>query len=451
MARKTPNSAVLRARAERFRDGDRPDDNRSPFQRDRDRILYTTAFRRLAGVTQVAAAGETQVLHNRLTHTLEVAQIARRLAEYLIDRPPVVVPIEPDVVEAAALAHDLGHPPFGHEGESELDRLVTPMDPDGFEGNAQTFRIVNRLAIRHPDFAGLNLTRATLNATLKYPWRRATSGKHHTKYGAYAPEQEFLEFARKGISGDSQGVEAAIMDWADDIAYSVHDLYDFARAGLIPLDRLSDRASSALNESLDSLEAKWQQGGVPDEEVRLRRERARTLLHTFTLDRPFDGTRKHRAALRAWTSHLINRYIRGTETPDVGPPVQVAGSDPSSATLTVEPGARAEVEVLKGLTQHFVIGSPRLATLQYGQREVIRAIFRAYLDDALEPRPRLFVLGWAEALASQLAQSKDDKDRRVLAARVVADFIAGLTEPQALALHARLTGSPVASLFDPVH
>jgi predicted deoxyguanosinetriphosphate triphosphohydrolase len=162
---------------------DRPEDNRSAFQRDRDRILFTSAFRRLAGVTQVFSAEEGHIFHNRLTHSLEVAQVGRRLCERLTtdyretaDR----LEINPDVVEAACLAHDLGHPPFGHIAERLLDELVTHELADGFDGNAQSFRIVTKLAFRSTDVTGLNLTRATLNALLKYPWLRGTAVRNTT-------------------------------------------------------------------------------------------------------------------------------------------------------------------------------------------------------------------------------------------------------------------------------
>ena len=173
-------------RYQRRYQGDRDDDQRDPGQRDRDRILYTSAFRRLAGITQVAAPSEPYAVHNRLTHSLEVAQIGRRLAERLLAEAEAlrldVSNLNPDVVEAAALAHDLGHPPFGHIAEDELDHLVRVAssgndDLEGFGGNAQSFRIVTYLAVRHERFPGLNLTAATLDAILKYPWLRGTTGK----------------------------------------------------------------------------------------------------------------------------------------------------------------------------------------------------------------------------------------------------------------------------------
>ena len=164
-----------RSRTERFYPpSDRTDDHRGPFQRDRDRIIYTSAFRRLAWVTQVVSAYEGDPFHNRLTHTLEVAQIGKRLAEKLLDEQPeeatAIGGLDPEVVEAAALAHDLGHPPFGHAAERELDRLVRESGTsDGFEGNPQSFRVVTKLSVKGRESPGLNLTRATLDAILKYP------------------------------------------------------------------------------------------------------------------------------------------------------------------------------------------------------------------------------------------------------------------------------------------
>ena len=183
--------ALPGGRSDRYYDTDRAGDQRNPFQRDRDRILYTSAFRRLAWVTQVVSSWEGEPFHNRLTHTLEVAQIGRRLAEKLSREQPQeaeeIGGVDSEVVEAAALAHDLGHPPFGHAAERELDELMRGAEvPDGFEGNAQTFRVLTKLSIRSTDFPGLNLCRATLNAVLKYPWHRQTVPKRRQqKWGAY--------------------------------------------------------------------------------------------------------------------------------------------------------------------------------------------------------------------------------------------------------------------------
>ena len=218
-------------------------DDRAAAQRDRDRILYSSSFRRLAEVTQVVSADSGYVFHNRLTHSLQVAQVGRRLAEKLTKRFPQSKDfIDPDVVEAACMAHDLGHPPFGHAAEKTLNALTESIG--GFEGNAQSFRIVTRLASRSPGYPGLDLTRATLAATLKYPWLRGANPKNRKKWGAYPSEREDFDFAARLLPRPNQPtIEARLMDWADDITYSVHDLEDFFRAGRIPLHLLG-RADS---------------------------------------------------------------------------------------------------------------------------------------------------------------------------------------------------------------
>ena len=209
----------------------------------------------------MAAATEGDVFHNRLTHSLKVAQLGRRMAERLLKEHPSKIEalggLDPDVVETGGLAHDLGHPPFGHDGEEVLCQLVDngALDgedgtADGFEGNAQSFRIATRLAshvdnhrdgeAELPGNSGLNLTRATLNTTLKYPWLRGESGKQRRKWGAYRADRDRFEWARAGWCGKGLSLESALMDWADDVTYAVHDLEDFYRAGLIP-DRQASR------------------------------------------------------------------------------------------------------------------------------------------------------------------------------------------------------------------
>ena len=219
-------------------------ETRSETRRDRDRLIYSSAFKRLADVTQVVAANNAHVFHNRLTHSLQVAQVGRSITERLLEDAKQGKidadkgDLDPDAVEAACLAHDLGHPPFGHTAEEELKELAKQYGlEDGFEGNAQSFRVVTRLAFRSPDYRGLNLTRVSLRGVLKYPWCRQGSGYKSKKWGAYDSEEDELGWAKKprASSDDRRAVEAEIMDWADDVTYSVHDVEDFYRAGLIPL------------------------------------------------------------------------------------------------------------------------------------------------------------------------------------------------------------------------
>ena len=296
-------------------------DQRGEFQRDRDRILYSSAFRRLAGITQIVRAGEADVFHTRQQHTMKVAQVGRRLAEMLISQHLQLAreaDLDPEVVEAAALAHDLGHPPFGHIGEHTLHQLVCDHnDQNGFEGNAQTFRIVTKIAVRFDNAPGLDLCRATLAACLKYPWLRDEADPARTKkWGAYDIDKDDFDFARAMHTDHSEKtVEAQLMDWADDITYSVHDLEDFHRCGAIPWMRIlrGDRADVLVRRAMTA----WF-GGPADAEGHLRRalERLQKLfelpLFSAILNESYEGTRHQRHQLRVLTSHLIDRYVRAT-------------------------------------------------------------------------------------------------------------------------------------------
>lgn len=192
-------------------------DQRDPFQRDRDRILYSSAFRRLSGVTQIVRSGEEDVFHNRLSHSIKVAQVGRRLAERcLADQPDESAHwgLHAEVVEAACLAHDLGHPPFGHVGEQALNELVEANgDSEGFEGNAQSFRIVTKLSVRFENVSGIDLTRATLAALLKYPWvRDEKEEKKKKKWSVFQSEVEDFDFAKELLRGEARTLEAELMD-----------------------------------------------------------------------------------------------------------------------------------------------------------------------------------------------------------------------------------------------
>lgn len=434
-----------KVRADRFFKEPPKEDQRTPFQRDRDRIQYTTSFYRLNGVTQVVSPLEVHVFHNRLTHTLEVAQIARRLAEKLNrDQGRIIKKlggIDPDVVEAAALAHDLGHPPFGHIAEKELDQLAKKYgEVDGFDGNAQSFRIVTRICAIRPAYSGLNLTRATLNAILKYPWLRGSKtkdSKKHEKFGAYRTEKEYFKFARFEYEGkDWQSPEAAIVDIADAIAYSVHDLEDFYRAGLIPIDRLKCDNDQFMN---------YLKHWAVQNNINLNEQSIATLKNLldmlFTQER-YIGTYQQRADLRVRTSHLIQQFIYA---------VQIKEPDSDGKAVFMDPIRELEMNFLCGLVWNFVIKNPQLSTQQFGQRRIIRTLFEIYLEDVMKKHEDLIPPQFREALSEIETNTKKDRKPTTEEIRLVADIVSSFTDDQAVFMYRRLTGIESGSVMDLLH
>ncbi|MDE0131753.1 MAG: dNTP triphosphohydrolase [bacterium] len=417
-------------RSDRIRTSSSPDP-RDPYQRDRDRVLYSPEFRRLTGVTQVASASEGDIFHNRLTHSLKVAQVGRRLAERLLTEFHNEVEtwggLDADVVEAAALAHDLGHPPFGHDGEEVLCELVDEGGLDGFEGNAQSFRIVTRLAA-HADNdrdnqgglwgnVGLNLTRATLNALLKYPWRRAPFGKGHGKWGAYRVDKHRFDWTRVGWGDGVVSLEAQLMDWADDVTYAVHDLEDFYRAGLIPIHRLVNPAEQ--DRLLEG--AVKRRPALAKKAVGLDRALEAVLGPMTLLDRPYDGGRPQQMIMNAAVSSLITQFVTGNA-------VRVSSS--SEKSVLIDEDIRLQVTLLKEVTHHYVIGHPRLVSVREGQREILKTLFGIFLEVLDGNRNH--------ALLPQATVDREKSGDRPH--RLVADLLAGMTERQAIQTFRRFTG-----------
>jgi dGTPase len=412
-------------------------DARTPGQKDRDRVLYTSSFRRLAQVTQVVAADTGHVFHNRLTHSLQVAQVGRRLAERISkahrDEIDQSTGLDPDVVEAACLAHDLGHPPFGHIAEEELNELAGA-EIDGFEGNAQSFRIITKLSQHSPLHRGLDLTRATLAAVLKYPWRKGENPDKPSKWGAYKSDERDYQFALELVGGKHERtIEAQLMDWADDLTYSVHDLDDFFRARRIPLHLLADRRYDRERSVFFEAVAKRHDGekGTWSDHQALREAFNEVMVGLFPLRDNYAGTWLERASLREFTSQLIGRYVGGTS---------VAVQDDRKARVHVDDHLLLEVGMLKELTWVYIIEAPSLISQQYGQRQVIKKLFAIYMDAASSQKHHsVFPLYYRQALED--AEQRDDKTTR----RTVIDLIAGMTEEQALAVHNRLVGVSLGS------
>jgi dGTPase len=356
--------------------------------------------------------GEDDFPRTRLTHSLEVAQIGRELGAAL--------GCDPDVVDAAGLAHDIGHPPFGHNGEDALDAVAGACG--GFEGNAQTLRVLTRLEAKvlGPDGepAGLNLTRAVLDATCKYPWGRRGGER---KFGVYDCDRDAFDWLRTGAPNGRRCLEAQVMDWADDVAYSVHDVEDGVHAGLIRLAELDEPVRARLC----ALAADWYSPLSADE----LRPVLDALLQLPTLrdlagyDRSFGA----QSAAKRSTSELTGRFagaaVAATRTR--------YGDGPLSryvADLVVPGQIAAECALLKAIAAQFVMVRPLVAERQAHQRQVLIELAEALLasgPDVLDPA---LVPSWHEAA--------DDAGRL----RVVIDQVAQLTDTSALTWHARLTG-----------
>ena len=376
---------------------------RTPFERDRARVVHAASTRRLAAKTQVVGPQADDFGRNRLTHSLEVAQVARDLSRAL-NGPRTD---QPDIAETAALAHDLGHPPFGHNGEDVLNELAA--DIGGFEGNAQTFRILTRLEPKTPE-AGLNLTRATLDACSKYPWRRGD--RPGPKFGVYADDLAVFAWMREGAP-DRTCVEAQIMDFADDVAYSVHDVEDGVVSGRIDLTRIDLEAVGETARGWYLPDAT--QDRVAEAFVRL------SGVGTWPVER-YDGTRLALGRLKNLTSDLIGRFCAAVEqATDRG----AGGCLRYEGTVEVPGETRVEIAVLKGIAAHYVMRADDRRVIQSRQRELLHALAAA-LWERPEDLERPFADDWA-------ACSSDAQRRRVLI-----DQIASLTDPAALLWHDRL-------------
>jgi dGTPase len=397
-----------------------PAPERTPFERDRARLVHAAASRRLAAKTQVVGPQTDDFVRNRLTHSLEVAQIARDLARAL--------GCEPDLVETAALAHDLGHPPFGHNGERVLAEAAA--DCGGFEGNAQTLRLLTRLEAKTfgPDgrSAGLNLTRATLDACTKYPWPLAAAsvptGVHADgsprvvrKFGVYDDDRPVFDWMRVGAPGRRQCFEAQVMDLADDVAYSVHDVEDGIVAGRIDLTRLDGAAVRAAVRD-------WY---LPDaDETALDEALARLRTIGSWPTAAYDGSRRALAALKNLTSDVIGRFA----------------ADARAATFAAYPGARlrydadlvvpeesrTEMAMLKGIAAHYVMQADDRVRVMGDQRALLAELVGVLAETGPDHLDAVFAGDWTAA--------PDDPARM----RVVIDQVASLTDASAVAWHARL-------------
>ena len=373
---------------------------RSAFTRDRARVLHSAALRRLAAKTQVQLAGVADFPRTRLTHTLEVAQIARELGDAL--------GCDADLVEVAGLAHDLGHPPFGHNGEDELNRLADSIG--GFEGNAQTLRVVSRLEAKvfneDEQSAGLNLTRASLDASCKYPWAR-TPG--NPKFGYYEDDSEVFAWLRSGAPGTQTCLEEQVMDWSDDVAYSVHDFEDAVHSGLVSILEFDDEN---VTDELCSIARERYLPEVPIEQLQEAVSRLRRLDY---FPSSFDGSMRSMVMLKKFTSHLIARFSVSAQiaTQQQYGDQRLTRYD---ATLIVPQEVRDEVAVMKTVAVKWVMNLPGADRAYTRQREIIAELVHALVLDEGRNLER-----W---LKPTFDSAKTDGERF----RVVIDQVASLTD-----------------------
>lgn len=391
---------------------------RTAFERDRARLLHSAALRRLAAKTQVLGPSSDDFVRNRLTHSLEVAQVGRELGAQL--------GCNPDVVDAACLSHDLGHPPFGHNGERALAEVAASIG--GFEGNAQTLRILSRLEAKREDAGGrsvgLNLTRAVLDAACKYPWRKGegparADGSENPKFGVYDDDAVVFEFLREGAVPGRKCLEAQVMDLADDIAYSVHDVEDGIAGGHIDPVRLPAEIDLVVERTLQ-----WYGEGVSGDQIAAALER---IITSPIWVGEFERSRAGLAQLKNMTSALIGRFSKAAH--DATRAVSGEGRLARyGASLVVPEDTQAEILALKGVAVAYVMEPREHEPLFLSQRTILFDLVDALLE-----------AGAAELeveFRDDFRTAADDDERL----RVVIDQVASLTDYSAHTWHARLCG-----------
>ena len=394
---------------------------RTEFARDRARVLHSAALRRLAAKTQVAVPWASDFPRTRLSHSLECAQVGREIGGAL--------GADPDLVETACLSHDLGHPPFGHNGENALSELASASG--GFEGNAQSFRILVRLEPKTISdqglSAGLNLTRATLDASIKYPWAVGENEKLPTKFGVYQDDLAHFNWAKSASTSTnssdnkfSKPLEAQIMDWSDDVAYSVHDFEDALQAGLI-----------SVNSFRADIEKLWQVSAHENLPNLTQSEFEKGLDRLQALScwpNNFDGSHSAMARLKDLTSQLIGRFAHGAELATRAK----YGDAPLNryqANLVVPQNERVEVALLKAISAHYIFRAQSSLDRYERERTLIQRLFSALSENAPKYLDRSFQLSWQEAASDH---------QKV---RVIVDQIASLTDPAVDLLLAKIDGN----------
>jgi len=384
---------------------------RTEFMRDRARVIHSAALRRLAAKTQVAVPWENDFQRTRLSHSLECAQIGRELGESL--------GADPDLQDTACLAHDLGHPPFGHNGEEALASIATEFG--GFEGNAQSFRLLVRLEAKTVDSdgksMGLNLTRASLDGATKYPWPRSHNLR---KFGVYDDDVEVFNWMRTGAPMDKKCIEAQIMDWSDDCAYSVHDLEDAIFANQVSVKNFET--------DFEDLYAVMVRDYGSDASAQEAVDAHKRLSALSAWPHYYDGTHRSLARLKDSTSQLIGRFVLAAELETR----KVHGDGPLSrysADLEIPREQKIEVDFLKAIAGHYLINATHSQDRYAKQQVIIGELVEMLRAGAPKELDSFFLKSWNEA---------GDEMARM---RVIIDQVAALTDPGAYALHAALLAS----------
>lgn len=387
--------------ARQFEERVKPGEERSAFEVDRSRIIHSAAFRRLQGKTQVFVSGSGDFFRTRLTHSLEVAQIGKGLALRL--------GADSDLVEACSLAHDLGHPPFGHTGEAVLNECMK--EYGGFEGNAQNVRVLTRLSTKSVDYDGLNLTRSTLDGTFKYKQAFATGSKKFY----YDEDGPLMAWATDGGVPGEKSFECQIMDWADEIAYSVHDLEDGMKAGMISSARL--KANRRVQENLGEEQTCW-------------------VLEKLALVENQPGERARKAARKSLTSQLIHDFIMAAKR-ELRTTAPATSTDRYRYTLVIDPVQQNRARALKNIMFRLMVEDARVATLENKAERIIKGLFEVF--SGLEPRTAfLFPEDFRD-----IWEAAHDLGKL----RIACDYIAGMTDDYAERVYARLYLPQAGSIY----
>jgi len=402
-----------------------PADYRSVFQRGRDRLIHNAAFRRLQAKTQVFLSGEYDFYRTRLTHSIEVAQIAGSIARYLNATSPLLRPdfhVDYALVEATALAHDIGHPPFGHAGESRLHQLMLPWG--GFEGNAQTLRLITEIIFTSGHSRrGMNPTRAFMDGVLKYK-TLFSEWQNPVKHFIYDEQKQYLDFVCGGRSFPAElapgparngfrSLECQIMDWADDTAYSLNDLVDSANAGFITIGKVGRWAADqelGTEESriLDELMATLGSGDLE----RVMNRKIGTFVEACTL-----------VECENFMSDLSNRYCYG---------------------ITLDPGLVREQKLYARLAVGLVFRSPQVCQLEYKGGHMLERLYNALSAHYLGAHhPPLSLL--SRDFEAEMSRAADDDALRT---RIICDYLAGMTDGFAIRIYKRLFDPDFGSIVD---